>query len=131
MKLLLDTHIWLWSVLTPEKLTRRVKAAMTRSSSELWLSPISAWELLVLIERGRVRIESDPRRWISLALARTPAQEAVMSFEVALRSREVMPAHTDPVDRILVATTLVYGLTLVTADQALIDARPCPILPGL
>lgn len=130
MKLLLDTHVWLWSVLTPERLSRRAKAAMTRSSNELWLSPMSAWELLVLIERGRVRIESDPRRWISQALARTPAQEAVMNFEVALRSREVMPAHTDPVDRMLVATALVYGFTLVTADDALIDARPCSILRG-
>ncbi|MCC6196896.1 MAG: type II toxin-antitoxin system VapC family toxin [Burkholderiales bacterium] len=131
MKLLLDTHVWLWSILAPAKLPRRAKSAINRSSNELWLSPISVWELLVLVERGRLRIEAEPRRWIEQALARTPAQEAQINFEVALRSREVLPMHADPADRILVATALVNGFTLVTADQSLIDARPCAILPAL
>ena len=48
MKLLLDTHIWLWSVLEPHRLSRRVAKALQDSSNELWLSPISIWELIVL-----------------------------------------------------------------------------------
>jgi PIN domain nuclease of toxin-antitoxin system len=50
LKLLLDTHIWLWSLLDPRKLGRRARAAVTGRQNELWVSPIGAWELLVLAE---------------------------------------------------------------------------------
>ncbi len=128
MKLLLDTHIWLWSLAEPARLSRRVRAAVTRAENQLWVSPISVWELLVLAERGRVKLDDEPRRWIAEALAHTPAQEAVLTFQVALRSREIMLAHPDPADRFLVATASVYDLTLVTADESLIEAKPCPVL---
>jgi PIN domain nuclease of toxin-antitoxin system len=128
LKLLLDTHIWFWSVAEPHRLGRRASAALRRAANELWISPLSAWELLLLAERGRVRIGHEPRRWIPKTLAQIPAQEAVVTVEVAIRSREILPAHPDPVDRFLVATALVYGLTFVTADKALIEARPCPLL---
>lgn len=128
MKLLLDTHIWLWSLTDLEKLSRRVKAALARSSSDLWLSPISAWELLLLVERGRVKLDDDAPRWVIEAFTRGPAREAVLNIDVAVRSREIMAGHPDPADRFLVATALVYGLTLVTADSVLIKAGACPIL---
>lgn len=52
MKLLLDTHIWLWSLLEPERLGPEVRRAFEGSGNELWLSPISIWETLMLVERG-------------------------------------------------------------------------------
>lgn len=128
MRLLLDTHIWVWSLAEPAKLSKRARTALSRVENELWLSPISVWELLVLAERGRVKLDIEPRSWIAEALARTPVQEAVLSFAVASRSREILPLHADPADRFLVATALVYDLTLVTADDALIRARACPVL---
>lgn len=128
MKLLLDTHVWLWSLVQPARLGRRARAALRRAGNELWVSPVSAWELLVLAERGRVKLGDEPRRWVVEALVQTPAQEAVFTFDAAVRSREIMLAHPDPVDRFLVATALVYGLTLVTADDSLIEARLCPVL---
>jgi len=53
MKLLLDTHIFLWAFLEPERLTETVAEALEASSSELWLSPISTWECLLLARKGR------------------------------------------------------------------------------
>lgn len=50
MKLLLDTHIWLWSLLEPSRLCRRVAAALVSRSHEKWLSPISIWETLMLAD---------------------------------------------------------------------------------
>ncbi|MCX7962825.1 MAG: type II toxin-antitoxin system VapC family toxin [Burkholderiales bacterium] len=128
MKLLLDTHIWLWSLVEPARLGRRARSALASERNELWLSPLSVWELLVLAERRRVRLEGEPRSWIAEALERTPAREAPLTHEIAVRSREILSAHADPADRFLVATALVYGLTLVTADVALIEAKPCSIL---
>lgn len=128
MRLLLDTHIWLWSLSAPAKLGRRVKSALTGAGNELWVSPISVWELLVLGERGRIKLDDEPRRWVAEAISRTPAQEAVLTFEVAIRSREIMGTHADPADRFLVATALVYDLTLITADDVLANAKLCPVL---
>jgi PIN domain nuclease of toxin-antitoxin system len=128
VRLLLDTHIWLWSLVDPERLTRRVRTALGRASNELWLSPVSVWELMVLAERGRVRLDTEPRLWAREALERSPVQETSLNHEIAIRSREVSLPHEDPADRFLAATALVYELTLVTADEALIGARSCPIL---
>ena len=128
MRLLLDTHIWLWSLLDPSRLSRRVRAAVRRTENDLWLSPISVWELLVLAERGRMRLDAEPRRWLAEALSKTPAQEATLNFEVAVRSREILLPHPDPADRFLVATALVYDLTLVTADEILLQAKVCAVL---
>ena len=128
MRLLLDTHIWQWSLASPGKLGRKLRAALARRGTQLWLSPVSVWELLVLAERGRIRLGSEPRQWISDALGSTPASEAPLTYQVAVRSRDVLMGHDDPADRFLVATALVYDLTLATADEYLIGARACPIL---
>jgi PIN domain nuclease of toxin-antitoxin system len=128
LKLLLDTHVWLWTLVAPKRLGRRVRLALERPHTECWLSPISVWELLILAERGRLKLDDEPRRWALEALSRSPVQEAPLSHEVALRSRDVAVPHRDPADRFLVATALSYDLTFVTADEVLIRAKPCPIL---
>ena len=125
MKLLLDTHIWVWSHATPERLGRRVSAALADNRNELWLSPISVWEFLLLAERGRVRVArgTTPREWVDLALSRAPMHDAPLSREVAIRSRTVRVDHDDPADRFLAATADVYELTLVTADDHLLGGK--------
>ena len=54
MKLLLDTHIWLWDVLEPTRPSMRIARAIDNPENELWLPPISVWELVRLIQKGRV-----------------------------------------------------------------------------
>jgi PIN domain nuclease of toxin-antitoxin system len=125
MKLLLDTHIWLWSHAEPERLTRRVATARADERNELWLSPISISEFLLLAERGRVRVRDGtaPRDWVDLALTRAPMHDAPLSREVAIRSRAVRVGHDDPAGRFLAATADVYELTLVTADEHLLRGK--------
>lgn len=125
MKLLLDTHIWVWSHTAPERLTRRVAAALADERNQLWLSPISVWEFLLLAERGRVRVArgTTPREWVDIALARAPMHDAPLSREVAIRSRTVRLEHDDPADRFLAATADVHELTLVTADEHLLGGK--------
>lgn len=131
MRYLVDTHIWLWSLVAPEKLGRRVRATISSGRNEGWLSPVSVWELLVLAERGRVRLDDEPRAWVREALRRGPFQEAPLVHDVALRSREVGLSREDPTDRFLVATALAYGLTLVTSDETILRARPCPLMANV
>ena len=130
MRLLLDTHIWLWSLLEPSRLGRRTAAALEDRESELWLSPISVWETLVLAERHRVVLLPDAERWIRDCLARLPFREAPVNTEVALASRALDVASDDPADRFLAATARVYELTLVTADARLRRIPHVSVLPN-
>lgn len=121
MKLLLDTHVWLWSHLDPERLARRVRRALTDAKTELWLSPISVWELALLVDRGRVRLTGASfSEWLRRAFAEAPLQDAPFTREVALEMRNIQLAHDDPADRMLAATARVFDLQLVTADARLL-----------
>jgi len=123
MKLLLDTHIVLWSLLEPARLTTRVAAELENPANDLWVSPLSIWEVLVLAEKGRVILEPDPLTWIRNVLQTIPFKEALLNHEVAIQSRLITLPHQDPVDRFLAATAVVYGLTLTTADEHLLHAQ--------
>lgn len=128
MNLLLDTHIWLWSLLEPDRLIPRVTEALTADDSRLWLSPLSVWEALLLIERKRISVDTAPDRWIREALERAPMEEAPVTTEVSLASRALKMRHRDPVDRFLAASAQVFDLTLVTADVQLMRLKEIRVL---
>ena len=129
MKLLLDTHIWVWSLLEPARLTRRVARALEDEENELWLSPISVWELLVLVEKGRLTLDLPVEQWIERAMKAGALKEAPITQEVALETRKVALPHRDPADRFIAATARVFDLTLVTADRNLLALRGLSTLP--
>lgn len=81
-----------------------------------------------MAEHGRLKLDGEPREWVAEALAKTPAREATINFDVALRSRDILPRHQDPVDRFLAASALTYDLTLVTADEILLREKTCSVL---
>ena len=128
MKLLLDTHIWLWALLEPERLSAPVRDALQSPENELWLSPVSVWEATMLAERGRVVVTSDVQVWVRGLLAALPRREAPLTFEVALMSRRLELAHQDPADRFIAASACVHELTLVTADERLLEANGYAVL---
>jgi len=130
LRLLLDTHIWLWSHGVRTKLADRVASEIRSEDNEIWLSPISFWELMILVEKNRVSLDAEPAKWISRALDEIPVREASLNREVAIQSRMVDLPHQDPADRFLAATALVYELTLVTADERLLRAKGISILPN-
>ena len=117
LKLLLDTHIWLWRFRDPHRLSRRVFQYLNEADNELWLSPWSVYEALTLNYKGRIRIKEDLTEWLALATAGT--QEAPFTHEIALVARQ-LEMHQDPADRIIAATAQVLDLTLVTEDQNLL-----------
>ena len=128
--MLLDTHIWLWALLDPARLSRAVRALLASPAETLRLSPISVWEAMMLAERGRIALQPDPRSWLDRALATAPVAEAPLTFEVAMASRSIALEHRDPADRFIAASALVFGLTLVTADARLLDCPDIEVLPN-
>jgi PIN domain nuclease of toxin-antitoxin system len=128
MKLLLDTHIWVWSALDRARLSARLTVILENSRNELWLSPISLWEVLTLCQKNRLTLHPNPQAWIANALDVVPMREAPITYQVAQETARVKLPHRDPADRFLVATARVFGLTLVTADEQLLEARQSPVL---
>jgi PIN domain nuclease of toxin-antitoxin system len=120
--LLLDTHIWLWMLGRRQQLRPTVLAALADARNELWLSPVSVWEYLLLAEKNRLGFvrPGGAREWLAASLVRIPMAEAPLTRDIVVRSREFALSHADPADRFLAATADVYGLTLVTSDRRLL-----------
>lgn len=114
MKLLLDTHIWIWSLQGSSRLGKRTEQEIRNPQNERWLSPISTWEVLTLQAKGKIRLSDDIGSWVAQATA--SFLEAPLTHEIAVAASRLPWSHKDPADRFLAATAQLLRLTLVTAD---------------
>ena len=128
MRYLLDTHIWLWSLLEPDKIDRKTAQVLRNKDNELFISPITVWETLILAEKKRIELHPSPKEWVLDALKQSPVKEAKLSHAVAVKSRLIELPHKDPADRFIAATAWEYDLTLITADEKLREAKLVKIL---
>jgi PIN domain nuclease of toxin-antitoxin system len=117
LKLLLDTHIWLWGLLEPDRIGPRTLSELRDTANEIWLSPISTWEALLLHTKGKIHLSVDLTEWLAVSTA--GMREAPLTHEIALVAQR-LNLHQDPADRFLAATAQVLDLTLVTADERLL-----------
>ena len=93
------------------------------SDTEIYVSPITAWECIVLCEKGRLVLHPDPEEWIRRRLRELRPREAAITVEVAIRSRAIDLETADPADRFLAATASVFDLVLLTADAHLLSGE--------
>lgn len=119
--ILLDTHAALW--LARGDLAAKAVAALATAASldvAVLISPITAWELGLLVSRGRVALASAPVDWLNELIA-TGASWASLTPQV-LADASFLPGqiHRDPADRILAATARAFGYRLMTRDRALL-----------
>ena len=127
-RLLLDTHIWYWYVAGSRDLPAPLRDAIDEALGSCWLSPISLWELGVLVAQQRIEIDLPYQKWVDRTLTDFPVHEAAVNFEVCRRVKDLAGLHADPADRFLAATALIYELTLVTLDGRLVTADWLPTL---
>ena len=117
LKLLLDTHVWIWSLLEPQKLSRLARKELEDLKNQLWLSPISIWETIVLHRKGRIDLGPDPYVWIETALNKAPIREAPLNISVAVLSEKLALRWKDPADLFIAATAVVYDLVIISRDS--------------
>jgi PIN domain nuclease of toxin-antitoxin system len=122
--LLLDTHVWIWLLRgesrIPEDMLELIFAAAGAGS--MFLSVMSIWELSLLDAKRRITLNVPCLTWVRTALDRSGALTVPLTSEVAVSCHQLPgQLHSDPVDRILVATARIEGLTLVTRDRAILD----------
>jgi PIN domain nuclease of toxin-antitoxin system len=133
--ILLDTCALIW-IMNKEPVLPAALTAVERAAKagELYLSPISAWEIGTLVTRGRLVLDVSAEVYVGRAFSRPGVQIAALTPEIAVRS-SYLPGtlHGDPADRMLVATAMLMGLKLMTRDRHILDyaaqghlsASPC------
>jgi PIN domain nuclease of toxin-antitoxin system len=128
LRLLLDTHIWLWSRVERHRLSPLVLQSLANQENELWLSPLSIFELILAHSKGRLVLKQPLAEWLSGLLETAPVVEAPVTNAVARETHAFTLSHGDPIDKLLVATARVFELTLVTADRSIIRSQAVPVL---
>jgi PIN domain nuclease of toxin-antitoxin system len=119
VRVLLDTHVWLWMWGEPEKLRNQARSILEDPESELGVSAVSAWEIAIKEAAGRLRLPTSAADWLADPRHRRDIQDLPITFEHAARAGTLPPHHRDPFDRMLVAQAQLEGLVLMSADPAL------------
>ncbi len=117
MRLLLDTHVLLWSANEPERLSAAARSAITDGDNEIFVSAVSAWEIAVKQSIGKLELAEPAELWLPDVMRRTSFEAMPISLEAALAVRSLAPHHRDPFDRLLIAQAALDGLTIVTRDD--------------
>ena len=123
-KVLLDTHVWLWLMDGNSVLSAAFCKAITRCQNQdgILISPISIWEIGMLVEKKRIALEMDCLDWVEKALNRPGISIVPITPQIAIQSTRLPgDVHGDPADRLLIATAHAENAVLVTCDQKLLD----------
>ena len=121
MRLLLDTHVWVWTQEEPQRLGPRTKRLVLGVEHENGVSPISTVEIARLLAAGEIDLSVALAEWVARSMADLAAHTIAVSHEVAMEAYALPGTfHRDPADRVLVATARRDGLTLVTADDRIL-----------
>ena len=117
MRLLLDTHAYLWWVEGAPALGRRARAAVANPDNEVFFSIASCWELAIKLSLGKLRLTQGLDRFVPDQLARNGFVLAGLDFRHVVRVSDLPFHHRDPFDRVLVAQALQDELAIVSADR--------------
>lgn len=121
--IVLDTHIWWWTISEPRQLSRKARQFITKTLPEQRaIASISIWEFAMMVTRGRIELTISPDEWLDYAINETGLTILELNSKIALESCN-LPGnfHKDPADRIIVATARVSRSQLITKDQKIIE----------
>ena len=118
--IVLDTHAWLWWISNPEQLPETARDIIEGAAREkkIFISSISAWEVALLVSRGRLQFRMSANDWVAASESLSCLNFVPVSNSIAVKATQ-LPGnlHSDPADRIIIATTLSIGAVLVTKDE--------------
>ena len=122
MRLLLDTHVLLWTIAESRRLSSTARALIGEPDNALTFSSVSLWEVAIKAERGRDDFRIDVSS-LRRSLFDNEYAELSMTGAHAVALGSLPPIHRDPFDRMLVAQAMIEGMTLVTSDPAVAKYR--------
>ncbi len=123
MRLLLDTHVLLWTLLDPEEVGPEARELIEDGAQDILVSAASAWEIAIKRAQGRLEAPQD----LAAAVAKQSFRPLPISFQHAAAAGDLPTHHRDPFDRMLIAQAMVEGLTIMTRDPSF-EAYGVPLL---
>ncbi len=121
--ILLDTHVVIWAAMDDPRLGKvaREQIESFDRSNPFGVSAISAWEIALLVQKGRVNLGAPARPWLSQLMKHLGWQNQPVDFDIAIESVDLPGVfHSDPADRIIIATARLNNFTILTADRAIL-----------
>ena len=121
--IILDTCILIFDALTPEKLSKSAKKAISyaEEKKQLFCSDISLWEIAMFAQKKRLDLGTDVESFLNLMLKAKEIHVLSISVEIAVLSSSFSANHFDPADRIIAATALHNNAKLITCDKKLLE----------
>lgn len=117
MRLLLDTHVLLWSAAAPDRLSNEARRLIGDGANEVFVSTVTAWEIAIKQSLGKLDLPSPAAQWLPEVLRRTGFEAADITFPAALGVATLPWHHRDPFDRLLISHAMTDGCTIVTHDE--------------
>ncbi|RCJ41285.1 twitching motility protein PilT [Nostoc minutum NIES-26] len=117
MRALLDTHAFIWWVTDDSQLSANARDVITDSSNILFLSVVSAWEIIIKNKLGKLTLPEPVEQYIPSRLAINRFESLPIQMNHVLQVASLPNIHRDPFDRILIAQSQVENLPIVTIDQ--------------
>jgi len=123
VQLLLDTHAFVWSAAAPELLAPSTRTAIKNPANDVYVSAVSAWEIVIKHALGKIRLPDEPEVWVPSRIVAMGFRSLSVTVEHALGVRSLPHHHEDPFDRMLVAQARISRLTLVTRDPRILKYK--------
>ena len=120
MRLLLDTHVFIWWILDDPRLAQRLRGAIADPGNRLYLSAASAWEMVIKAGLGKLVLPEPPEAFIRAQLLSNEIEALPVTIDHAIRLASLPPVHRDPFDRMLVVQSQCEEMTLVTDDPVIL-----------
>jgi PIN domain nuclease of toxin-antitoxin system len=118
VRILVDTHVWLWMLTAPERLGD-ARSLAADADTELYLSAASSWEITIKYRLGRLPLPEPPAIYVPSRMHSTRVRGLPVEHRHALAVADLPPHHRDPFDRLLITQAVLEQLTLLTADPTL------------
>jgi PIN domain nuclease of toxin-antitoxin system len=115
--LLIDTCILIWLSSDPDRLSSEAATAIRDNADRLYASAISAWEVAIGASKGRLELGLDPIAWFGQVTAKYRVTVVDLAWQVAAASVQLPKRHSDPADRLIIATAMDRGFAIVTPDK--------------
>jgi PIN domain nuclease of toxin-antitoxin system len=116
VRVLLDTHVWLWMLTAPDRLAPRARGLVEDVGTTLLLSAASSWEIAIKFTLGRLPLPAPPEQYVPERMRVTAVDPLPIEHSHALRVSLLEMLHRDPFDRLLVAQSQIERVPLLTAD---------------
>ncbi|AFZ35086.1 PilT protein domain protein [Stanieria cyanosphaera PCC 7437] len=130
MRILLDTHIFLWLIEDNKRLSDRYRQAIQNPNNEKFLSVVSIWECVIKYQIGKLNFPSSPEIYLPMQ-RREHLIKTINVDENSIAQLINLPlVHGDPFDRLIIAQALQYDLVIMTQDKAILAYPEIRILPN-